>query len=155
MPGTPTDMPLNRALLKESGAPFSQNEVGVMAAGAVSRPSIVVTLPPAVRITMKPPPPTPHENGSVTPRTPAAATAASIAFPPFVSVSIAACVAIRSTLAAAPPWPIEIGGPEPEPTSAGAPMPSASAAPTVARTSSGRQRLACIASPLRPFAMEA
>ena len=103
MPGTPTDMPLNLASLNGNGVPFSQNEVGVIAAGAVSRPSIVVTLPSAVRITMKPPPPTPHENGSVTPSTPAAATAASIALPPFLSVSIAACVAIRSTLAAAPP----------------------------------------------------
>ena len=46
--------------------PFSQNEVGCIAAGAVSRPSIVVTSPPAVRMTMKPPPPMPHENGSVT-----------------------------------------------------------------------------------------
>src|SRR3954470_4143854 len=118
-------MPLKRALLKDSGAPFSQNEVGVIAAGAVSRPSIVVTLPSAVRITMNPPPPTPQENGSVTPRTPAAATAASTALPPFFSVSIAARLAIRSTDAAAPPDPIEVGGPDPEPTSAAAPMPRA------------------------------
>src|SRR5262249_22639174 len=112
VPGTPTDMPLQRASLNGSGTPFSQNEDGVIASGAVSRPSMVVTFPLAVRMTMKPPPPTPHENGSVTPSTPAAATAASIAFPPALSVSMAACVASVSTLAAAPPVPMEVGGPE-------------------------------------------
>ena len=61
---------------------------------------------------MKPPPPTPHENGSVTPSTPAAVTAASMALPPFFSVSIAACVASVSTYAAAPPVPIDVGGPD-------------------------------------------
>src|SRR5437764_4974321 len=60
---------------------------------------------------MKPPPPTPHENGSVTPSTPAAVTAASTALPPFCSVAIAASVASRSTVAAAPPVPVEVGGP--------------------------------------------
>ena len=60
---------------------------------------------------MKPPPPMPHENGSVTPSTPAAATAASTALPPAFSVSIAACVASVSTLAAAPPVPVDVGGP--------------------------------------------
>src|SRR5919204_5332518 len=63
-------------------------------------------------MTMKPPPPIPHENGSATPRTPAAVTAASTAFPPRFSASIAACVASVSTLAAAPPVPVEVGGPE-------------------------------------------
>src|SRR3954453_12300042 len=63
-------------------------------------------------MTMKPPPPTPHEKGSATPRTPAAATAASTAFPPGCSASIAACVASVSTLAAAPPLPVEVGGPD-------------------------------------------
>src|SRR3954463_1675853 len=110
-PGPPTDRPLQRASLNGSGAPFSQNDVGVIASGAVSRPSSVVTLPLAVRMTMKPPPPTPHENGSVTPRTPAAATAASTALPPDFSVSMAACVASVSTLAAAPPVPMDVGGP--------------------------------------------
>ena len=38
-------MPLQRASLNGSGAPFSQNDVGVIASGAVSRPSIVVTFP--------------------------------------------------------------------------------------------------------------
>src|SRR5438045_9358259 len=89
------------------------NDAGVIAAGAVSRPSIVVTLPSDVRgMTMKPPPPIPHENGSATPRTPAAVTAASTAFPPRFSASIAACVASVSTLAAAPPVPVEVGGPD-------------------------------------------
>src|SRR3954453_23726520 len=111
VPGTPTDRPLQRASLNGSGVPFSQKDVGVIASGAVSRPSIVVTLPLAVRMTMNPPPPTPHEKGSVTPRTPAAATAASTALPPAFSVSMAACVASVSTLAAAPPVPMDVGGP--------------------------------------------
>src|SRR5262245_11784344 len=112
VPGTPTDMPLNRASLNGSGTPFSQNDVGVIAADARSRPSIVTTRPSAVRMTMKPPPPTPHENGSVTPRTAAVVTAASMALPPLFSVSIAACVASVSTDAAAPPVPIDVGGPD-------------------------------------------
>ncbi len=111
VPGTPTDMPLQRASLNGSGTPFSQNDVGVIASDAVSRPSIVVTLPCAGRMTMKPPPPRPHENGSVTPSTAAAATAASTALPPAFSVSMAAWLARVSTLAAAPPFPIDVGGP--------------------------------------------
>src|SRR4029078_6270353 len=63
-------------------------------------------------MTMKPPPPSPHEKGSATPRTPAAVTAASTAFPPRFSASIAACVARASTLAAAPPVPVDVAGPE-------------------------------------------
>src|SRR5215203_4132549 len=59
---------------------------------------------------MKPPPPTPHENGSVTPSTAAAATAASTAVPPFFSMSMPACEASRSTVAAAPPVPVDVGG---------------------------------------------
>ena len=82
VPGTPAESPLQRASLNASGAPPSQNESGRIAPGAVSRPSIVVTSPSAVRMTMKPPPPIPHENGSVTPSTPAATTAASTAFAP-------------------------------------------------------------------------
>ncbi len=58
---------------------------------------------------MKPPPPMPAENGSVTPSTPAAATAASTALPPDRSVSMAASVARTSTVAAAPPVPIAVG----------------------------------------------
>ena len=80
-----------------------------MAAGAFSRPSIVVTLPCGVRMTMKPPPPMPAENGSVTPSTPAAATVASTALPPRLSVSIAALVASASTVPAAPPLPTAVG----------------------------------------------
>src|SRR3954451_939228 len=60
---------------------------------------------------MKPPPPTPHENGSVTPSPPAAVPAASTALPPLRSVATAASVASRSTVAAAPPVPVEVAGP--------------------------------------------
>ena len=60
---------------------------------------------------MKPPPPIPLENGSVTPSTAAAVTAASTALPPWRSVSIAAWVAWRSTVAAAPPLPVAVAGP--------------------------------------------
>src|SRR3954452_11854226 len=58
---------------------------------------------------MKPPPPIPHEYGSTTPSTPAAATAASIALPPRRSTSIAARVASGSTVAAGPPVPTAVG----------------------------------------------
>ena len=58
---------------------------------------------------MKPPPPMPAENGSVTPSTPAAATAASTALPPLRSMSIAASVASTSTVAAAPLEPTAVG----------------------------------------------
>ena len=63
-------------------------------------------------MTMKPPPPMPAENGSVTPNTAAAATAPSTALPPWRNVSIAACVARTSTVAAAPPVPTAVGGPD-------------------------------------------
>ena len=109
MPGTPADRPLQRASAKGSGTPFSKNESGRIVAGAFSRPSIVVTLPCGVRMTMKPPPPMPAENGSVTPSTPAAATVASTALPPRLSVSIAALVASASTVPAAPPLPTAVG----------------------------------------------
>src|SRR2546425_13123315 len=138
VPETPTAMPLKRASLNGSGAPFSQKDVGVIAAVAFSRPSIVVTAPPAVRITMKPPPPRPHENGSVTPSTPAATTAASTALPPAFSSSIAACVASVSTDAAAPPVPNDVGGPDGA-TAAAAARPNKSAA-IVETTTSERSR---------------
>ena len=83
--------------------------VGPHRGGAVSRPSIVVTFPSAVRMTMNPPPPIPHENGSVTPSTAAATTAASTAFAPSRSASTAASVASTSTVAAAPPLPTAVG----------------------------------------------
>src|SRR6185369_7757126 len=60
-------------------------------------------------MSMKPPPPMPHEKGSVTPSIAAAATAASMAFPPPLSVSIAAQVPRWSTVAAAPPFPTAVG----------------------------------------------
>ena len=105
----PAEMPLKRASSNGSGAPFSQNESGRIVAGDSSRPSIVVTLPPAVRITMNPPPPMPQEYGSVTPSTPAAATAASTALPPSRRAWIAARVPSMSTDAAAPPLPTTVG----------------------------------------------
>ncbi len=132
MPGTPTERPLYRASAKGSGTPFSQNESGRIAAGAVSRPSIVVTPPLLSLITMKPPPPIPQEKGSVTPRTAAATTAASTALPPARSASTAACVASVSTVAAAPPLPVWLGGPC-GPASAHAPTPAASATTTAIR----------------------
>jgi hypothetical protein len=49
VPGTPTERPLKRASLKSSGVLFSQNESGRIAAGARSRPSIVVTFPSLAR----------------------------------------------------------------------------------------------------------
>src|SRR6266705_3436968 len=139
VPGTPTDIPLKRASLNGSGAPFSQKDDGVIAALAFSRPSIVVTRPPTVRITMNPPPPRPHENGSVTPSTPAATTAASTALPPAFSSSIAACVASVSTDAAAPPVPTDVGGPDGA-TAADAATTNTSAAAVVSATASERSR---------------
>src|SRR5689334_10423108 len=59
-------------------------------------------------MTMNPPPPIPEENGSVTPRTPAAAIAASTALPPSRSACTAAPVAVASTLDAAPPVPVAV-----------------------------------------------
>jgi hypothetical protein len=47
--------------LNASAAPSSQNESSCMLAGDSSRESIVVTFPDAVRMTMNPPPPMPHE----------------------------------------------------------------------------------------------
>jgi hypothetical protein len=84
-------------------------EPGHIARGPSSRESMVVTFPSGVRMTMNPPPPIPHENGSVTPSTAAAATAASTAFPPFRRTSMAARVPSRSTVAAAPPLPVAVG----------------------------------------------
>src|SRR5919201_1799895 len=54
---------------------------------------------------MKPPPPIPATNGSVTPSTAFAATAASTALPPARRILIPACVASGSTDATAPPVP--------------------------------------------------
>jgi hypothetical protein len=84
-------------------------ESGSMARGESSRESIVVTSPLGVRMTMNPPPPMPHEKGSTTPRTPAAATAASTALPPLRRVSIAAWVPRASTVAAPPSVPTAVG----------------------------------------------
>src|SRR3954447_6161881 len=83
---------------------------------------------------MKPPPPMPQENGSVTPSTAAAVTAASVALPPRRSVSIAAFVARRSTVAAAPRYPVEVGGAE-----ACAVEATASPAMTAVRTAIGER----------------
>ena len=75
-----------------------------MAAGAVSRPSIVVTSPlPASKYTKYPPPPIPALYGSVTPSAAAVATAASAALPPLRRTSSPAALASASTEATAPP----------------------------------------------------
>ena len=81
---------------------------------------------------MKPPPPIPHEKGSVTPRTAAAVTAASTALPPRRSVSIAAW-SRAVDVAAAPPVPTDVGGPIGA-GSAAATIPTATAAITVSAT---------------------
>src|SRR3954447_4239881 len=60
-------------------------------------------------MTMKPPPPTPEENGSTNPSTPAAAIAASTAWRPARRTRIAAWVASGSTVAAAPRVPTAVG----------------------------------------------
>src|SRR5437764_11785087 len=59
---------------------------------------------------MKPPPPMPQLNGSVTPSVAAAATAASIALPPWLRMAIADCEAFSLMVATAPPVPVETGG---------------------------------------------
>src|SRR5215217_7224871 len=89
---------------------------------------------------MKPPPPTPHENGSVTPSTAAAATAASIAFPPPARMSIAACEASRSTDAAAPPVPVEVGGSDAARVGADAAIAAATSAASVAASTKWKSR---------------
>src|SRR5579863_692178 len=60
-------------------------------------------------MTMNPPPPGPATNGIVTPSVLAVATAASMAFPPWASTSMPACVASVSIEATAPPVPIATG----------------------------------------------
>lgn len=58
---------------------------------------------------MKRQPPGPATNGAVTPRVEATATAASIALPPRLSVSMPASLALNSVLATAPPVPVATG----------------------------------------------
>src|SRR6266516_3008627 len=60
-------------------------------------------------MTMNPPPPGPATNGSVTPSVLATATAASIALPPALSVSMPALLALNSADATAPPVPVATG----------------------------------------------
>ena len=75
-----------------------------MAAGAVSRPSIVVTSPVAAsKYTKYPPPPMPALYGSVTPSAAAVAIAASAALPPSRSTSRPMALASASTEETAPP----------------------------------------------------
>src|SRR6188472_3903003 len=57
---------------------------------------------------MKPPPPMPQLNGSVTPSVAAAATAASIALPPRSRISRPAALAWGLTEAIAPPVPVAV-----------------------------------------------
>jgi hypothetical protein len=79
VPGTPTLIPLTRwASKRESPV----KAVGVIAAGAVSRESIVWTTRSWARVDRhEPAAAIPHEYGSTTPSTAAAATAASMALP--------------------------------------------------------------------------
>ena len=63
------------------------------AAGAISRPSIAVNLPSALRIRIRHPPPMPEFSPSTTPSVSAAVTAASTALPPSRNTSTAASVA--------------------------------------------------------------
>src|SRR5215467_5450983 len=58
---------------------------------------------------MKPPPPGPATNGSVTPRVLAAATAASMALPPVFRTWMPALLALNSELDTAPPVPVATG----------------------------------------------
>jgi hypothetical protein len=58
---------------------------------------------------MKPPPPMPQLNGSVTPNVAAAATAASIALPPLFRISSADSDALALMVATAPPVPVATG----------------------------------------------
>ena len=61
---------------------------GVEAKGAFSRKSIVVTSPSSFMNTINPPPPILPARGCVTAKENAVATAASIALPPFLRISI-------------------------------------------------------------------
>ena len=82
-----------------------------MSAGAVSRPSIVVTSPVAAsKYTKYPPPPMPELYGSVTPSAAAVAIAASTALPPSRSTSRPIALADASTDETAPPYPVEVDG---------------------------------------------
>src|SRR5215211_6914840 len=58
---------------------------------------------------MKPPPPMPHEYGSVTPSAAAVAIAASVALPPSLRTCIPTWEASWSTVATAPPVPVAVG----------------------------------------------
>ena len=106
MPGTPTESPDETASANAYGWPVagSMNAVVGMAAGAVSRPSIVVTSPVAAsKYTKYPPPPIPALYGSVTPSAAAVATAASAALPPLRSTWRPMALASASTDDTAPP----------------------------------------------------
>src|SRR5471030_940950 len=60
-------------------------------------------------MTMKPPPPRPQLNGSVTPNVAAAATVASMALPPLFRMASAAFDAGSLMVATAPPMPVATG----------------------------------------------
>ena len=64
-----------------------RNQLGSAPAGAFSRPSNVVMLPPASPRTRKPPPPMPELCGSTTVKASITAIAASTAFPPACSIA--------------------------------------------------------------------
>ncbi len=94
MPGTPTAACVNSDLFVMTRPLASRYMSRVARAGAVSRKSIVVSLPvlPSCRI-MKPPPPMLPELGATTASAKPTATAASTALPPRRSTSTPTSVA--------------------------------------------------------------
>ena len=85
---------------------------------------------------MKPPPPMPQLNGSVTPSVAAAATAASMALPPRSRISSPAALAWGLTEAMAPPVPVAVDA-----ANASEPSPVASAEGEGAAPAQQRLRL--------------
>ena len=103
LPGTPTLSPLRTESMKGGNSPVSlRNQSGVAPEGAVSRPSKVVTEPPASPRTRNPPPPIPELCGSTTVSASITAIAASVALPPRARISSPAACARGSAALTAP-----------------------------------------------------
>jgi hypothetical protein len=104
-------MPLGTVAFQSISLPSASRKTpGWKLAGATSRWSMAITrLSLADQMSMKPPPPMPQLNGSVTPSVAAAATAASMALPPASRICIAARLASCEMVATAPPWPVSTG----------------------------------------------
>src|SRR5690349_14224160 len=83
----------------------------------------------------------PAENGSVTPRAAAAATAASTALPPRRNTSSPIAVASASTVATAPPYPIAVGSLRTPPASAGGEVATNPKVVSDSAVSAGRSRI--------------